>query len=185
MPDADAARDWRQVRIYDQLARAHNAWSGVSGGPRYALLDELLPALIYINAVAVLDDALKRLLGPMPKGQDNLSCRLKALRDRGSLLDYGALDAVRLRRNEFAHQGRLSIWAELDAAFATMEREMINLEILDRARSYTHSVERGKARDAGNPKYIWAQDFSVIVLEDGQEVGKHGTVVLVERSEPS
>src|SRR5262245_43462672 len=60
-------------------------------------------SILFVNAIGLLDDALETRLLP-EELQFKLKKRLKALNERGDLLDYPTLDRLRCRRNEISHE---------------------------------------------------------------------------------
>ena len=95
-----------------------------------------LATLLFINAVSVLDEAMKRyahatlFLSEKKLKDMNLFHIIETLEKAGRLLDAGALHRLRDMRNECAHQvGHFVQWPILNAALDVIDAEFRHLGI--------------------------------------------------------
>lgn len=107
VPIRDIARSWRLLLLEEEAVR--NYWRsylmyGLQSHPD-ALMDQLMPSLIYIKALTIVDDALDALITSralvMPrKYLDSLGGRIDFLAGAGVLTTPDEFHRMRLRRNE-------------------------------------------------------------------------------------
>ena len=104
------------------------------------LLGTMLPALHYLPIVATLDDALAEYIDvnaiPWPnKTKRDLFNRINVVSGVVQTIDAGALQLIRQRRNEIAHEPDLILsrpvsWAELEDAIGCICRAMRELNLI-------------------------------------------------------
>ena len=93
-----------------------------------------LPTLYYINAVAILDDALEIFMRAHfseaeCEKRDTLGKRVKFLGARGVTSDPDRLDELRRKRNKFSHEvGEYGTWEELWPVLDAVKAEIQRLE---------------------------------------------------------
>ncbi|MCB0159099.1 MAG: hypothetical protein KDD83_13275 [Caldilineaceae bacterium] len=114
------------------------------------MLDEMLPSLLYIKAVAILDLALREFISvrglkiPRKLGRDSLHTRLKFLNTQSLVVNYVVLKEVKDLRNLVAHQAREKIsWGRLETDIGHIEEELIYLGFIGEVPAYEFFAERG------------------------------------------
>lgn len=111
-PKSWSPRDsWRRFRLEAEAAKNYpfSYMMYIGHTHRDVLLEKLLPTLLYVKAVAILDDSLElwlnqnghRLRKPY---RDDLNGRINYLTDKGFIKDAASLHNMRDRRNILAHE---------------------------------------------------------------------------------
>jgi hypothetical protein len=170
-PDA-----WRQLRLEVEAAKHYPFTYSLYIGQthRDVLLDRLLPALLYIKAVAILDDALElwldtnghRLSGPY---RNDLNGRLEYLKDNKLLNGVAQLHEVRRQRNRLAHGSDPSCdWPTLERDVATVESGLVFLDLVRSTRKLEFFGERSAMEGSTEPGVAFCRTFKYGVKEDGQ-----------------
>ena len=144
MPFGSVAKSWRRLLIDVAFGRNYPAYFSMSsatvrGAPRNPILDELLPSLLQIKAVAVLDKALRVKLdsdGTTPKAhgfRNDLNGRIETALAVGILKDVSLLHRVRGSRNDVAHEFDEKIdWKQLDRDISTIHLALHEMGLLAR-----------------------------------------------------
>lgn len=124
---------------------------------RDPLLDKLLPALLYIKAVAVLDDALDVWLErsglTLPNEfRPDLNRKLCYFQSNGLVPNAAELHHARKRRNDLAHEPDASCpWEELNAALSTMEAALVHLGLARQTGTLQYYSERSAMVASSEP----------------------------------
>ncbi|MCA9091597.1 MAG: hypothetical protein KDA90_23540 [Planctomycetaceae bacterium] len=142
---------------------------------RNPLLDFLLPSLLYVNMVAILDEALIRFIDvrgltvPKKKYRNSLHGRIEFLNDKLSIDNYSELQSIRDLRNKLAHEvSEHATWETLDADSNTIDKELRHLGFVGERKDYKYFGERSAMYDCGEPNILSAQDYHFGVKHDDQ-----------------
>jgi hypothetical protein len=149
-----------------------------------AAVTEQLATLLLIDLVSLLDEALEAKLGST-KG--TFAKKLDEANNRRLLLDFGALDAIRVRRNEAAHEAKGLFFDELEPLVSSVEDQLLDWKLITSRPDYifaaTTPAEWTKGVDAqGQPTFQRMVEIGVVdrvthAREWGYEVTelRHGT----------
>lgn len=165
---ADAWRvfllEWELARHYHYsyllyfMGRAH----------RNPLLERLLPSLLYIKAVALLDDglieviAIRGLVFPNEGYPANLRGRIEFLRDQGLLANASELHRIHDRRNALAHdKDAVCTWNELEQDSIKIESALQALGIVGARPKLDYYGERSAMRGSDEPGVFAVQEFKI------------------------
>lgn len=172
---ATIAGAWRRFLI--ELALAQNyqllqALDAMGAAPRNPVLDDLLPSLLYVKAVAVLDAALKQLL--LDKGLKvpkkpygaGLKSRIDFLSDQAILPNSTVLHGIRESRNDVAHEfeGRTT-WAELEQDVLAVQSVLENLGFVPLRPQFEPFAERSAGHESTDPQILLEFDYRVGLKE--------------------
>jgi hypothetical protein len=141
---------------------------------RDALLEGLLPTLLYIKAVAILDDSLDLWLErnghQLPSSyRDNLDGRLKYFADNRLLDDIDPLHIVRKERNRLAHEPKASCaWERLIDDISTIEKALVSLSLVRPTPPLEYFFERSAMEPSSEPGISFSRRFSYGVRENGE-----------------
>src|SRR5687768_8878804 len=112
-PSNDIPSEWKWLREELEFARHyHEVYQDFAHDtivPAHPFLEYLLPALLYLRAVSILDEALSAYITAkglaMPKKyHKTLGGRIWFLSDRGLLSDPTVVSKVKDRRNKIGHE---------------------------------------------------------------------------------
>jgi len=123
-------------------------------------------SLLYVNLVAILDEATATQMSPDQFDQcGRLVNRLGWLNKRGKILDFEGLDRIRSRRNELGHEsGKDATVDELNSAFAAVQKQLVHWRLVEDEPDYKFTLERSGTRPSTDPKVLFEQDRIVRVL---------------------
>ena len=170
---------WRQLRFEAEAAKNYPMPYSLNGdlSNKNNLLEQMLPSLLYVKAVAILDDSLKlwleikghRLSKP---SKHDLNGRLTYMRDKGLLDSAEQLFAVKDLRNELAHEpGKVCDWSVLERDIKLIEISLLTLNIASKPTGKLECVgERSKIYDSQEPGVAWYRTYTFAVKEDGNTV---------------
>jgi hypothetical protein len=171
---------WRRFLIDLELARNYPAaFIQFPLGVRRCdpILDQLLPSLLHIKAVAVLDAGLKvalsakRLTVPRPYGGGLKGC-INFLHDQSIIDDVSPLQAIRETRNDVAHEFEGSVtWTELEAAVAAIQQALEQLALIPARPVLEFFAERSAMEASPNETAIGQCRYKFGLKDtDGQEI---------------
>lgn len=163
MPIRDS---WRAYLIEVQLAKNYNkANLDAYASAHNPILEALLPSLLHVRLGSLLDEALKEYIAgnslemPMPHKTD-FNGRIDFLNDRGRLEDAARLHAIRLKRNDLAHDPSCSCtWEDLEAAIEAADVELQALGMVDPRPEYVFYAERSTPEPPTEPGYLYSQVY--------------------------
>lgn len=168
------ASAWRQFLIELEFAKNYPmAYSVAHGGvaPRNPVLDEMLPSLLHIKAVAILDAALKDLLDQnelsVPRSLGSgLWGRITFLASREILKDTERLHQIRESRNDVSHEFAQKVsWKQLDEDVASIQVALEAHQYVKSRPSLSVMAERSAARESTTPGVSFAFDYRFCVKE--------------------
>jgi hypothetical protein len=172
------AEGWRKFLLEGKAAE--NYWRpymldmGVTHRDHF--LEQFLPALLYIKAAAILDDALdglisSRALNKPRKYKDTLEGRIDFLGDQGILaeLDRTELHRIRKRRNALAHQNDAwASWGELKDDQSRIHEVLQAFGLVDPPKTLEFYAERSAMKGSVEPGFALEQDYEYGIKEDGK-----------------
>jgi hypothetical protein len=167
---------WRRLRLEAEAAKNYPMSYAMYIGQthRDVLLEGLLPTLLYIKAVAILDDSLELWLAKnghqvRPPYRNDLNGRLDYLSDNRLLANVDALHAVRKERNRLAHQPGASCgWAKFAGDVSTIEDALLALRLARSTPRLEYFCERSAMEDSTEPGVAFSRRFTYGVREDGK-----------------
>ncbi len=173
--ELEVIRSWDMFLRRNALLRAGGALGLVFPGSlsiRFKAISETVDALLYIDAVSIFDASTETRLGEDDFARlANLGRRLTALRDRGLLLDYDALNSIRMRRNQLGHEAVGGVVpTELDAMVGTLQHQLEAWGLVrPPGAGYSFFLERSEARPTDRPDTIceWEYEIGVKRQSDG------------------
>lgn len=167
------ASAWRQLRLEAEAAEHYPSSYAlyIAQTHRDVLLDRMLPQLLYIKAVAILDDALDLWLLkndhhlPMRYRKD-LNGRLEYLKDYNLLEDTAVLHEVRAKRNELAHEPQsICEWATLRRDMVAIENALASLGLARNTGDLQYFAECSAMQGSQEPGVAFCRTFSYGVKE--------------------
>ncbi len=164
---------WRLFLI--ELEFARNYPMAYQLGHRLAVrnpvLEKILPSLLYIKMAALLDEGLAAYListtSVLPKAyRSTLDGRISFLTDSGKIPNGPALDAIRNKRNELAHETSSSVsWPQVDQDLASVHAALQHLGLVGARPRFDIRAERSGAQGSQEPGIIEYFDYSVTLTE--------------------
>ena len=140
---------------------------------RNPLLERLLPSLLYIKAVALLDEglieviAIRGLAFPNEEYNATLRGRIEFLKDQDLLANAGELHQVHDRRNILAHnKNAVCTWNELEQDITKIEGTLQAFGIVGARPKLDYYGERSAMRDSEEPGILAVQEFKVGIKEN-------------------
>jgi hypothetical protein len=133
-----------------------------------------LPTLLYIKAVAILDDSLALWLEAKGHNltkpyREDLNGRLSYLPDNGLLEGTDDLHRIRKRRNELAHgPGVTCDWGELRTDLLVLEKSLVFLGLARVTGRLDYFAERSALEDSEEPGIRFTRTFKYGVKEAGR-----------------
>lgn len=172
----DIARSWRLLLLEEEALKhyPHIYLLHGTGTHRDQLLDSSLPSLLYIKAVAILDDGLAELLARrglvLPKTyKDSLAGRIDFLSHKGLVQKAQELHRIRDRRNALAHEsGEAATWDELAKDRDIMHENLLAHALVKPRPRLEFHAERSGMRATATPGYLFERDYEYGVREDGK-----------------
>ena len=165
---------WRRFLIDFTFARNYTiGYIDLPGpAPRNPVLEQLLPSLLHIKAVAILDHTLRAWIDEngmtvpkKPYGTD-LKGRIEFLADNNILEDRDALHALRSIRNELAHEPQGVIdWNCLDQDVVTIQRTLKDLKLVGEMPEFEIFSERSAAQWSQDPEVICTFNYRIAIKE--------------------
>lgn len=167
---------WRHFRLEAKAAQNYPLPYSMYIGQthRDTLLEKILPTLLYVKAVAILDDALelwlkvnnRKLVAPY---RDDLNGRLEYLNDKGLISNASQLHEVRKLRNTIAHEpGTSCDWAKLEGDISLIETCLVSLELARQTPKLEYVCERSAMEASVEPGVNFSRTFSYGVKENGK-----------------
>jgi hypothetical protein len=167
---------WREFRLEaEALKHYHQSYALYIGHThRDPLLDRSLPALLYIKAVAVFDDALALWLDANnhilnKPYKDDLNGRIRYLGDNSLLTGTDELHRIRRMRNSLAHEPRATCsWEEFTRDVEILESRLMDLSLVRRTPDLAYFAERSAIKESTEPGIAFERTFSFGVKENGK-----------------
>ena len=167
---------WRRFRLEAEAAQNYPSSYALYIGQthRDVLLEALLPTLLYIKAVAILDDSLDLWLERnghqlQPPYRNDLNGRLEYLHDNRLLEDVGTLHAVRRERNRLAHEpGASCDWRRFGDDLPVVEKALLSLGLVRTTPQLEYFSERSAMEGSSEPGVKFSPRFSYGVKENGE-----------------
>lgn len=167
---------WRRFRLEAEAAKNYPLSYAMYIGQthRDVFLEQVLPTLLYVKAVAILDDALAlwladnghRLAKPY---RDDLNGRLQYLADKALLDGVDRMQDIRRKRNEFAHEpGASCVWSDLERDVALIETCLVSLGLTRDTPKLEYFSERSAMEGSTEPGIKFSRRFSYGVKENGK-----------------
>jgi len=173
--NASFANAWRVFLLEWELAKNyHLSYSLYTGSThRNPLLERLLPSLLYIKAVALLDDGLTEVISirglsfPSEGYSATLRGRITFLKDQTVLANADELHRIHDRRNILAHdKDGVCTWEELKQDGMWIESTLQGFGIIGARPKLDYYGERSAMRDSDEPGILSVRDFKVGVKEN-------------------
>ena len=147
--------------------------------PKNAVLEQLLPSLLHIKAVAILDhtlrvwiDAKGMMVPKKPYGTD-LKGRINFLADNNILSNRSILHTLRGLRNDLAHEPQEAInWSDLDRDVATVNDGLKDLQLVGDMLYYEIFSECSGAQESPDPNVNCIFHYRIAVSEAGKIVAE-------------
>jgi hypothetical protein len=167
---------WRRFRLEAEAARNYPVSFSMddfigTAHRRDALLEALLPTLLYIKAVAIFDDSMKLWLeqnGHKSPSSD-LYGRLKYLADKRLLDDVETLHTVREERNRLAHEpGASCDWQRFGDDVSTVEKALVSLTLVRPTPKLEYFAVCSAMEGSNEPGVHHTRRFSYGVKENGK-----------------
>jgi hypothetical protein len=166
---------WRRFRLETEAARNYpfSYAMYISLTHRNPVLEQILPTLLHIKAVAILDEALSlwleqhdhRLTQPY---KEDLNGRLRYLADNALLDGVDRLHDIRKRRNALAHEaGGSCTWSELLEDVAVMEASLVTLDLAGATANLEYFFERAAIEPSAEPGVKFSRRLKYGVKENG------------------
>jgi hypothetical protein len=167
---------WRRFRLEAEAAKNYPSSYALYVGQthRDVLLETLLPTLLYVKAVAILDDSLDLWLDQnghqlRPPYRDDLNGRLEYLGDKHLLANVDALHVVRKERNRLAHEpGTSCDWPRFASDVAVVEQALLGLGLVHPTPQLEYFCERSAMEDSKEPGVSFSRRFKYGVRENGK-----------------
>lgn len=167
---------WRRFRLEAEAAKNYPLPYSLYIGQthRDALLEQILPTLLHVKAVAILDDALELWLDVnnhklAPPYRNDLNGRLEYLNDNKLIGEASRLHEVRKRRNSFAHEpGASCDWTILERDIVLIEACLLSLNLVRQTPKLEYVCDRSAMEGSAEPGVDFTRRFSYGVKEDGK-----------------
>ena len=175
---------WRQLLVDVAFMRAYPVFFSIAsvnggGAPRNPVMEQLLPSLLQIKAVAVLDAALRTKLeevGELPKVRgfrNDLNGRIETALAAGILPDATRLHLARSSRNDVAHEFDEKIdWERLEEDVSAIHAALQYLGYVGDRPSMEVIAERSPKGQLTNLNAIGGFDYVVAVRSGDQTVAE-------------
>lgn len=166
---------WRRFRLEAEAAKHYPMSYAMYPGQTHRdhLLEQLLPTLLYIKAVAILDDALDTWLTSNGHHlgkpyRDDLNGRLQYLGENKLLKETAALHEIRQKRNELAHApGTSANWGTLQTDIVQIEESLLELGLVRPTPKLEYFFQRSALQESKEPNVSFSRTFCYGVKEDG------------------
>lgn len=165
----------RNYKLFDRMKMAPNALQ-----PETPFLDDALPGLLFIKAVALLDDFFEEYIKQKLSSQSrsfraDLNGRIELLKSVSKISNYDELHKFRKTRNRLAHDSKESIEWDLYDSFITHAQEALSdLGVLTKhLKIYTCSAERSALKTDDDKKNLGIVTYNIYVLEDGIKAAEY------------
>lgn len=175
---------WRQLLVDVAFMRDYPVFFSIAsvnggGAPRNPVMEQLLPSLLQIKAVAVLDAALRTKLeemGELPKVRgfrNDLNGRIETALAAGVLPDAARLHLARSSRNDVAHEFDEKIgWEQLEEDVSAIHAALQHLGYVGDRPSMEVIAERVPKVQLANLNAIGGFDYRVAVRSGGDTVAE-------------
>jgi len=173
---ADLKQKWRQYRLELELARNYPYSYALDGNGRNThknhVLEYLLPSLLYIKALALLDEGLIETLRlrslTMPKKYHNtLRGRLNFFEQQGMMINSKSLSQAVDQRNLLAHEASSRIsWDELDLDVNGIELALIHLGLVSKTGKLEFYSERSAFHNSDEPGVLAVAEYVYAIKEN-------------------
>lgn len=171
--DWKPSESWRRLRLETEAAQNYHLPYSLYIGQthRDKLLEQLLPTLLYIKAVAIVDDSLALWLDGNGHNlrkpyREDMNGRLSYLADNGLLEGTDELHRIRKRRNELAHEpGVTCEWGELYTDMLLLEKSLVFLGLARVTGKLDYFAERSAIEDSQEPGIGFIRTFKYGVKE--------------------
>jgi len=161
---------WHLFQIRKALLA--NRYLCLSFGPvasmHLAEIQQATASLLYINLVAILDDAMETQMSPAEhKDLRNVHSRITYLRDRGKTLDACELIRIKAKRNDLGHEfGYSATIEQLEADCAIVQAQLVAWGLVPAGEpAYTLEFRRTRAPDSLDPKIAFVTEQFVRIMK--------------------
>jgi hypothetical protein len=177
MPDQGIDKSWRRFLIDVTFGRHYPAYYSMSalhvrGARRNPILDNLLPSLLYIKAVAILDAALLSKLdehGVKPKQfghRNDLYGRIETAAAAGVIANKGVLHGIRSLRNDVAHEfAEKTDWKTLDRDIKGINDALQEMGFAGALPSLNVRWQRSPKQELKDASAVLGFDYWIAVVE--------------------
>lgn len=165
---------WKRLLIDLTFARNYPVGFIDLPGPaaKNPVLEQILPSLLHIKAVAILDHSLRAWLDAngmivpkKPYGMD-LKGRIDYLADQGKIIDRQPLHDLRGVRNDLAHEpAEVITWTDLDRDIASINTVLKELGLVGELPQLEIYAERSGAQESPDPKVNCVFHYQIAVKE--------------------
>lgn len=176
---------WHLFKTRRALLTNENVCFAVDGVPNFVIrlpeLQKATASILYVNAVALLDEGIETRLSPGELASNRaLDKRLKTLRDRGDLQNYKVLDLIRIRRNELGHEVEKDATVdELDHACTAIQSQLAAWGLVLDEPPYTLQWERSAVLESSDPRVAFEQDRILRIMRGDKWVLESKTNVVI------
>jgi hypothetical protein len=148
--------------------------------PNVPFLDDNLPGLLIIKAVAMLDEILKEYMetngiAPIKKFKDDLNGRIEYLQYMGKITNSDSLHDLRRTRNCLAHDSSEKItWESYDSGISEIHRALLNLKLVKKELGkFSCSAERSALDTEQTDETILGTfTYTITVFENERRAAK-------------
>ena len=176
----DIKDKWRRLLIDSELAKKYGMIQMITGFGHSSpnpIVERILPSLLYIRLGAFLDETFEEYITEnnleMSKSyKRDLNGMINFLNDQGLLNDAPKLHALRIKRNDLAHEnGHFCKWSELEDGITIADIELQHLGLAKTRPKFEFYAER-TPRWPPEPGYIMTFDFWYGLHENGKTIAK-------------
>ena len=177
MPDEAIKKSWRRFLIDVTYGRHYPAYYSMSalhfrGARRNPTLDDLLPSLLHIKAVAILDAALlskldEHCVKPKQFGYRNdLNGRIETAAAAGIITNKGVLHSIRSLRNDVAHEFSEKVdWKTLDGDLNGINDALQEMGFVGALPSLNVKWQRSPKEELKDASAMLGFDYWIAVVE--------------------
>ena len=174
----DTQTDWKILLIDSAIAKNQHWIQNGQRGLRIKEVDSILVSGLLIRAVSIIDEAIEDYINAngiaVQSKNPKLFHRLKALENKGMLVNYKDIDSWRSRRNDVGHEvAETYTWEEFDKCLSSIFRELSHLAILQSFPKLEVKMTKQRV-DPTEPNVHLEQRVNVVVYEGEQVFHEFG-----------
>ncbi len=171
---------WRRFLIDVEFANNYHQLYGFdlfSIAARNPVVEQFLPSLLHVKAVAILDHGIKAYLSennlkpPRRRYKSDLNGRICYCEDNSLIKDSESLHRIRELRNDLGHEpDETTNWATLYRDVAAINAAFKELSISGDLPVYNFIASKSEAQEATEPDAKWSVEYELRVEENGKPV---------------
>lgn len=143
-------------------------------GPNMSFRDPIIrntvSSLLCVDLLSILDESIEVIMTPEDYDRGRkMKNRLEMLNKAGRLRDFGALDAIRERRNDIGHEfDKGATVEELDQAVGKVKEQLLDWDLIEDSGDYDLTFEKTAMRDTDVEGYICEHDLVIRINLNGK-----------------